>query len=100
MRNITRWLLNRYGKQKDYLLYLPNEHYTQWVKWPKHIVSPTKMDTRYIDSIEHPIGKAVSPGGDIRMVFHKSFVWYFSGQHSLTFSKILFPDGTEWSPFG
>lgn len=53
----------------------------------------------YIDEEISYLGKVMSPGGKIRIIFHPTFVWYYDGDDSLTFVAILFPDGTEWWPF-
>ena len=108
MRNISRWLLNRYSKQKELTRYKPSDYYEQWVMWPKHLTAPTKADMRFIErtiqSYEDEeisfIGKVMTPGGNIRIIYHPTFVWYFDGSNSITFTAILFPDGTEWRPYG
>jgi hypothetical protein len=29
--------------------------------------------------------------------FHRDFVWYFDGEHSIVFAAIMLPDGTTWT---
>lgn len=91
-----RWLQNRFGKQRDSLLFKPSDQREQWTKWPKHLTAPTKQDMNYLDRLDPPIGRAVSPGGRIRIIRHPEFVWYYDAGHSTTFSQLLFKDGTEW----
>lgn len=98
MRNITRWLANHYGKQREQIRYKPSDRYTQWVRWPTHITAPVKADMAYLDSLECAIGVVYSPGGNIRVVYHPSFMWYYDGDHSVAVACILFPDGSEWWP--
>lgn len=99
MRNITRWLKNRYGKQRELIRYKPAERYTEWVKWPKHIAAPTIADMRFIEKKHIPTGVCVKLSETISLVYHPTFVWYHDGVNSLTFVSILFPDGTEWTPY-
>jgi len=100
MRNITRWLQNRFGKQRELTRYKFRKNY-DFAPWPLHIFAPTKGDIEYLKKkfADGVIGKSVSPGGRLRVVIHYDFIWYFDSEHSISFTDIILPDGTEWSPF-
>jgi len=80
--------------------YKPNDKYTQWVKWPQHITAPTVADMIYVEDVENiPVGVCLKLNNSISLVYHPTFVWYHDGANSITFTAILFPDGTEWVPY-
>jgi len=50
----------------------------------------------FLSKTDRELGRVVSPGGGIRIIWHPDFIWYYDGEHSITFSQLLFKDGTVW----
>jgi len=54
----------------------------------------------YVEDVENiPVGVCLKLNNSISLVYHPTFVWYHDGANSITFTAILFPDGTEWVPY-
>jgi len=57
-------------------------------------------DKKYIEGLPTtPTGVRIKLSESISLIFHPTFVWYYDGENSITFVAILFPDGTEWTPY-
>ncbi len=101
-----RWLANHYGKQKEMMKWKASDRQSKWQRWPQHLTAPTKADARVFDAhYAHDLHHGVEAkdlvynlGTNIQVIPRATHVFYYDGAHSLTFSGILFPDGTEWWP--
>ena len=88
-----RWLLNRFGKQKDNLLYKLTD---RWIQWPKHVTAPIKWDMRLLDKCALLDGEEVWLSDSILVIWHADYIEYREGMMMVFFNRLLFADGTEW----
>ena len=88
-----RWLLNRFGKQKETLLYKQTD---RWIRWPKHITAPTQWDMRCIDACVFLDGDSIHLSTSLQVIWHADYIEYREGVQELCFNRLLFKDGTEW----
>jgi hypothetical protein len=73
---------------------------SDWKPWPLHIAAPTGRDIEGMRAAYHegsPLGKRHELSPVLFFTFHRDFVWYFDGEHSIVFAAIMLPDGTTWT---